>query len=304
MQDPQPDFHPVPGRPETLAPGLRRIVAPNPSPMTLRGTNTYLLGTRGVAVIDPGPDDSSHLDAIRAALHPGARVTHIVVTHAHRDHSALAPALAAVTGAPVLAFGDARAGRSPVMEALARGGAIGGGEGVDAGFAPDERMEDGAVLEGADWQLEAIHTPGHFGNHLALAWGDTLFTGDLVMGWSTSLVSPPDGDLTAFMASLDRLRARPWRVMHPGHGAPVADPAARLDALLAHRRSREAEIRAALDEGPATASALASRIYADIPAALHPAAARNVLAHLIDLTARGLARPVGELAENAVFSGL
>ncbi|REC53726.1 MBL fold metallo-hydrolase [Rhodosalinus sediminis] len=284
-----------------LGPGLRRITAPNPSPMTFRGTNTYLLGTRGLAVIDPGPDDPAHLEAILAALGPGQRITHILVTHAHLDHSPLARPLARETGAPVLAFGDARAGRSAVMTRLAAAGLAGGGEGVETGFAPDATLADGAEVAGDGWRLTALHTPGHFGNHLCFAAGDTLFTGDLVMGWASSLVSPPDGDLTDFMASCARLSGHRWRVMHPGHGAPIADPAARLAWLLAHRRTREAQIRAALAEGPGTADALARRIYADTPPELLPAAARNVFAHLVDLAGRDLARPEGPLSAGAVF---
>src|SRR5690606_22452615 len=171
--------------------------------MTERGTNTYLLGEGAVSVIDPGPADPAHLAAIRAALAPGERIARIFVTHAHKDHSPLARPLAEATGAPVLAFGDARAGRSARMAAL--GDEVGGGEGVDAGFAPDEILRDGARIEAGGRLLEAVHTPGHFGNHLCFRWGSALFSGDHVMGWAPSLVSPPDGDLTDFMASLDRL---------------------------------------------------------------------------------------------------
>ena len=292
---------PTPGEAVGLTRGLRRIVAPNPSPMTFWGTNTYLLGDRGIAVIDPGPDRPEHLQAILAALTPGQRITHILVTHAHLDHSPLARPLARATGAPVLAYGDARAGRSAVMERLAAQGLAGGGEGVDAAFVPDLTLGDGAVLEGDGWRLEALHTPGHFGNHLCFAWGETLFTGDLVMGWASSLVSPPDGDLTDFMASCDRLAGRDWAVLHPGHGAPVMAPRARIDWLLAHRRSREAQILAALAGAPGSAEDLAHRIYAQTPPALLPAAARNVFAHLVDLTGRRLARPEGPLAAGAVF---
>lgn len=302
MQDPQPDFRPQPGQAEALGPALRRVLAPNPSPMTFRGTNTYLVGTRGLAVIDPGPDDPAHLDALLEAVGPGQRVTHILVTHAHLDHSPLARRLAQATGAPVLGFGPATAGRRPVMDRLARDGLVGGGEGVDSDFLPDLLLGDGATVEGDGWQLEALHTPGHMANHLAFAWGDVLFTGDLVMGWASSLVSPPDGDLTAFMDSLDRLQARRWSVFHAGHGAPVTDPAARLAGLLAHRRGREAAILAALTEAPATPTELARRVYTDTPTALLPAAARNVLAHLVDLSEKSMVSHEGPLRAEAVFS--
>ncbi|SMX35584.1 MBL fold metallo-hydrolase [Maliponia aquimaris] len=302
MQDPQPDFRPLPGQAEDLGPGLRRVLAPNPSAMTFRGTNTYLVGTRGLAVIDPGPDDPGHLEAVLAAVGPGQRVTHILVTHAHLDHAPLARRLAQATGAPVLGFGPATAGRRPVMERLARQGLVGGGEGVDPDFQPDTALADGATVEGDGWRLEALHTPGHMANHLAFAWDDKLFTGDLVMGWASSLVSPPDGDLTAFMASLERLQARHWSVFHAGHGAPVADPTARLAELLAHRRGREAAILAALAEAPATATQLAQRIYTDTPTALLPAAARNVLAHLVDLAEKSIVVADGPLRVDAVFT--
>lgn len=301
MQDPDPDFQPVIGEAEALAPGLRRIVAPNPSPMTFRGTNTYLLGERDLAVIDPGPDSDAHLAAILDAVGPGARISHILVTHSHVDHSPLAARLAHETGAPVWAMGDHLAGRSEPMRALAARGLVGGGEGVDTGFAPHETLADGDTLRGAGWEVTALATPGHMGNHMAFAWDGALFCGDLVMGWASSLVSPPDGDLTDFMASCRRLAARDWQVFHSGHGAPITDPAGRLDWLITHREGREAQIVAALSDAPGTATALARRIYHDIPEQMLPAASRNVLAHLIDLTTRGIARPDGELTESAEF---
>lgn len=298
---PPDDFDPPVGVPVTLAPGLRRLVAPNPSPMTYRGTNTYLIGTGDLAVIDPGPDSPAHLDAILGALEPGQRISHIFVTHTHLDHSPLARPLSERTGAPVLAYGDALAGRSAVMTDLAAAGLAGGGEGIDAGFRPNETLSDGQIITGDGWELEVIHTPGHLGNHIALAWGSACFTADHVMGWASSLVSPPDGDLTDFMASCRRLRARAWEVFHPGHGAPVTDPAARLDWLMSHREAREAAILQHLTQGPATAEALARAVYTDTPAALLPAATRNVFAHLVDLTGKSAVAPTGPLAANAEF---
>lgn len=292
-------FNPPPGEVQELEPGIRRILAPNPSPMTFRGTNTYLLGTRRLAVIDPGPNDPTHLQAILEALSPGESISRILVSHSHVDHSTLAPALRRETGAPVLAFGDSAAGRDPEIAAIS---GLGGGEGIDAGFTPDHCLADGETLAGDGWSLTALWTPGHMGNHMCFAVGDAVFTGDHVMGWATSMVSPPDGDLTAFMASLEKLQGRHDRVFYPAHGAPVADPAARLAELIAHRRAREAQILRALDGDPATVAALTARIYADVPQALLPAAGRNVLAHLIDLTRRGLATPQGELSAEAVFA--
>lgn len=301
MALPPDDFNPPAGEAITLDPGLRRILAPNPSPMTYRGTNTYLLGERGLAVIDPGPRDPAHLEAILAALRPGQTITHIVVTHTHVDHSPLAAILGERTGAPVLAFGPSGAGRSAVMAELARGGLAGGGEGIDTGFAPDRTVSDGEMIQGDGWALEVIHTPGHLGNHIALGWNDTCFTADHVMGWASSLVSPPDGDLTDFMDSCRRLRARQWRVFHPGHGAPVTDPNARLDWLIDHRLGREAAIVKALQSGPATARELAERIYIDTPAALLPAAERNVFAHLVDLLGKSKVSPIGTLSATVQF---
>ena len=282
-------FAPLPGQPLTLEPGLRLLLAPNPSPMTERGTNTWLLGDGAVTVIDPGPDDPAHLAALHAALGKHERVAQIVVTHAHLDHSPAARPLSRATGAPVFAFGDARAGRSARMQALA-GALIGGGEGVDQAFVPDEALPDSSEISAGGSPMRVVHTPGHFGNHICLLWRGALFSGDQIMGWAPSLVSPPDGDLTDFMASLDRIEALGPLRLYPGHGAPVADGLARVRTLRAHRRGRESAIRAALAEGDSTLATITARVYTDVPVALLPAAARNVLAHLIDLDARGLAR--------------
>ncbi|MDP3340350.1 MBL fold metallo-hydrolase [Frigidibacter sp.] len=288
----------VAGQVRQVAPGLRQVLAPNPSPMTLQGTNTWIVGEGRVAVIDPGPALPTHLAAILAALGPGETVSHILVTHAHLDHSPLARPFAEMAGAPVLAFGDALAGRSPVMARLV---GAGGGEGVDNGFAPDEVLADGAEISGDGWRMTALHTPGHFGNHLSFVWGERLFTGDQVMGWSSSLISPPDGDVAQYMASLDRLAAIGAQVAHSGHGPDIPDPAARIAELAAHRRQREAEVLAALTGAPADAATLAARIYTATPPALLGAAARNVLAHLVDLSDRGLIAPQGVLSAEAVF---
>ncbi len=290
-----------PATAQWLAAGLRRVLAPNPSPMTFRGTNSYIVGEGRVAVIDPGPALPEHMDNLLRALAPGETVSHILVTHSHVDHSPLAAPLSRRTGAPVFAFGNSTQGRSAVMRVLAETGLAGGGEGVDGDFEPDVRLRDGESLCAEGWSIEAIHTPGHMGNHLCLRWGDAVFTGDHVMGWASSLVSPPDGDLSDFMASLDRLERLRARRFYPGHGAPVADPAARIRWLRAHRRSREAEILDALAAGPADSAALARRIYRDLAPALLPAARRNVFAHLVDLQARGRVAPEGRLAADAVF---
>jgi glyoxylase-like metal-dependent hydrolase (beta-lactamase superfamily II) len=285
----------------TSDPPIRCLLAPNPSALTGAGTNTWLVGSTGLAVIDPGPDDPVHLAAILAAVGTGQRIERIIVTHAHLDHSALAPRLAARTGAPVHAFGTATSGRSDVMARLAPT-LPDHGEGLDQAFSPDVTLADGETVAGPDWSLRAIHTPGHLGGHLCLALGDALFSGDHVMGWSTSVVSPPDGDMGAYMASLHRLTDRSWTRFLPGHGATITEPDQRLAKLIAHRKGREAQILAALAEGPARISDLTSRIYTDIPAHLHAAAARNVLAHLIDLAVRNRVTAAPDLHPDAEFS--
>lgn len=286
---------------EELEPGVRRIVAPNPSPMTAQGTCSYVLGTGRVAVIDPGPADANHIRAILAGLAHGERIEAILVSHAHLDHSPGARMLSEATGVPVHAFGPPEAGRSEVMHALAAGGMAGGGEGVDAAFSPDVRLPDGAEIGGATWQVRALHTPGHFGNHLSFVWGKRVFTGDVVMGWSSTLISPPDGDLGDYFRTLERLRAEKAAIFYPGHGAPVGAPEERLQELAQHRRDRTAQILAALADGAATVSELTARIYADVPPALQGAARRNVFAHLVDLVFTGAAEPEGVLSPEVRF---
>ncbi|MBN2631600.1 MAG: MBL fold metallo-hydrolase [Rhodobacteraceae bacterium] len=257
--------------------------------MTGPGTNSYLLGQgAGVVLVDPGPDDPSHVAALLAALGPAEAVGAIIVTHPHRDHSAAARRLSALTGAPVLAFGTAEAGRSPLMQHLAEAGLQGGGEGVDAGFRPDRLIADDEVLPCPGASLRVIHTPGHMGSHVCLGFGDILLSGDHAMGWASSLISPPDGDMRAYRTSLALLMAQDWRLMLPGHGAPVAAVQARLRSLQDHRTQREAEILAALRTGPATAAGLTRQIYRDTDPALLGAAERNVLAHLVDLWDRNV----------------
>ena len=287
-------------RPE---PGLIRVLAPNPSPMTHTGTNTYIVGDRDVCVIDPGPLSEDHLGTLLGLLDRVERVSAILVTHSHLDHSPLAAPLGQATGAPVLAAGPSDWGRSPAMQALADTAALGGGEGVDVAFTPDARIGEGDRIDTDRGPLRILETPGHMANHLSFGWGDALFSGDLVMGWASSLISPPDGDLAAFMASVARLETREDRVLYPGHGAPVPDPAGRCRELLDHRKTRHAQIRAALsDAGAATASELARAIYTDLQPGLLPAAARNVLAHLIALHDAGLARVDGPLQKESRFA--
>lgn len=289
-----------PGIVDRIDPALRRIVAPNPSPLTAEGTNSWLLGRGEVKVIDPGPEDESHLAALLAAT-GGERIATIVVTHAHRDHAGLARRLSQATGAPVHGFGPVAAGMSPLMRALAAQG-VTGGEGLQPDFVPDLLLGDGESLMVQGRPLQAIHTPGHLSDHLCLSWGEALFSGDHVMGWSSSIVSPPEGDMGAYMASLDRIARGSWRVFHPGHGPSIPDPRARVADLTRHRRTREAAILAALAAGPAGLSDLVARVYTDTPAALHAAAGRNVFAHLVDLSERTLIRAHPALAPDAVFA--
>ena len=286
------------GTPVPVAPGIVRLTCDNPSPLTGPGTNSYLVGTpgRAVAVVDPGPGDAAHEDTL--LHHADGAVAAVLVTHAHRDHSGGAMAFARRADAPLLAFGPATAGRLPEMAAL--GDALGGGEGLDAGFVPDRALKDGDIIDIDGVRIESLHTPGHFGGHLAFAVGDAILSGDLVMGWSTTLISPPDGDLGRFMESCRRLRARGAALFLPGHGDGVADPAARIDALLAHRAERDAQIAAALRDRPDNPAGLAERIY-DVPPALRPAAARNVLAHLVEQVRQGRATVDGPLRPDALF---
>jgi len=288
-----------------VAPGVRRVTCRNPSPYTFTGTQSYLVGTRDLALIDPGPDDAAHLGALLAAVGPGQRISHVFVTHSHRDHSPGARALARETGARIHAWGPHGAGISPTMQALLASGAdLGGGEGGDRDFAPDVALQDRDRIEGDDWALNVLHTPGHLSNHVSfeLEGAGTIFTGDTVMGFSTTLVSPPDGDMAAFMETLHRLAARENdRLYLPGHGHPVDDPAAMLGYQIAHREKRFRQILAALEDGPRNAAALAREIYAEINPALLPAAERNVLASLIGLMDQNRVACHGQVSQEARF---
>lgn len=277
----------APGAVERIAPGVRRILCDNPGAFTWRGTNTYLIGGgASVAVLDPGPADAAHLQAILEATR-GERITHILVSHTHRDHSPGAAALQAATGAPAYAHGPHA---TPPEE---------GGEGGDHDFQPDHRLADGAAVEGRDWRLTALFTPGHCGNHLCFALEGTgiLFSADHVMSWSTSVVSPPDGDMRAYMTSLAKLRAREGqdRLYLPGHGPKLPEPMPFLDALAQHRQRREARIVQALREGgPMTAEALVGPVYGPMDPRLIKAAGRSLLAQLLVLEQDGVARREGE----------
>jgi glyoxylase-like metal-dependent hydrolase (beta-lactamase superfamily II) len=288
-----PDF--PPGAARAVSPLIRRIVAPNPSAFTFQGTGTYIVGRGKVAVIDPGPMIESHLQAILDAL-AGESVSHILVTHTHIDHSPLARPLQQATGAPIWGCGPHGSGKHEQGAKVEEGG--------DLDFAPDRQLAHGDVVEGAGWTMEAVHTPGHTSNHLCFALREetALFTGDHVMGWSTSVISPPDGDMRAYMASLELLQRRADAVYWPTHGGPIRAPKPFVAAFVAHRREREAAILACLGDGIARIRDMVPRIYGNtIPAGLYPAAARSLFAHVIDLAERGVVHADGPIAIDAAY---
>jgi glyoxylase-like metal-dependent hydrolase (beta-lactamase superfamily II) len=267
------------GKLEQVAPGIRRIIARNPGPFTFRGTGTYVVGEGEVAVIDPGPDLPEHVEALLMDL-AGEEVTHILVTHTHRDHSPAAAAVKAATGAPTYGFGPHAGGRR---------GEAGVEEGGDWDFIPDIVVADGDEVAGTGWRFEAVHTPGHTSNHLCFALPDPgiLFSGDHVMGWSTSVIAPPDGDMAAYMNSLDKLLPRRDAVYWPTHGPAITEPKEHVRAFIAHRREREAGIVDCLRGGVGRVDAMVERLYRGLDPSLRRAAGRSVLAHLIDLMGRG-----------------
>lgn len=281
------------GRPDQVSPLVRRVIAPNPGPFTFTGTGAYLIGHGEVALIDPGPLLDAHLEALLTALE-GERVTHIFVTHSHLDHSPLAAGLSQRTGAPVLASGEP----PQASEGAARLEA-----GDDLAFRPDRAVRDGEVFAGPGWTIEAVATPGHTSGHYAFALLEeqALFCGDHIMGWSTSVVSPPDGDMGAYLDSLAKIRARGFRTLWPAHGPPITDPDPFLAAYNAHRLQREAEVTAALAEGLTQVRPIVERIYIDLDRRLHPAAAHSVLAHLIHLVRTGRATCDGEPTLRSTF---
>ena len=285
---------------EQIKAGLRRLLVDNPSPLTGTGTQTYILGTQSVAVIDPGPQDARHLEALLTGL-GGARVEAILVTHAHLDHSPLSRDLAKATGAPIYGFGPPEAGRSAAMQALAARGDMGGGEGTDHAFVPDVTLSDGEAIIGTGWHARALWTPGHFSNHLSFLTDHGVFCGDLVMAWASTLISPPDGDLTAFRSSCKKLLALADCPYFPTHGEAISSGHSRLREMLAHRQAREDQILNVLRHGPARPDALVAQIYTDVAQHLWPAAARNVLAHLIALCDNGTCRAHPAIQPDALF---
>lgn len=277
------------GQADRLSPRIRRVIANNPSPFTLHGTGTYIVGTGRVAVIDPGPDDAAHTDAILAAT-AGETITHILVTHTHKDHSPGCVRLQQRCDAQTFGFGPHGPGRAQAV-----GEATEGEEGVDRDFAPDIRVRHGQIVKGDGWSVECVHTPGHTSNHLCFQLREerALFTGDHIMGWSTSIIVPPDGDMRAYMDSLDLLLERDDAVYWPTHGPAITDTHAYVRAFITHRQEREQQILACVTRGIHRIVEMVPTMYTDIPETMYPKAAQSVFAHVLHLLDRDLLRTSG-----------
>jgi glyoxylase-like metal-dependent hydrolase (beta-lactamase superfamily II) len=284
------DFALEPGVADEVVPSVRRVLCNNPSPFTFTGTVSYIVGRGKVAIIDPGPDNEEHAAALLNAVR-GETVTHILVTHTHRDHSPNTTRIKAVTGATVYAEGPHRASR-PRYESEK----ISSESGADREFKPDIQVRDGETIEGGDWALEAVATPGHTANHLAFAWRNRnlLFVGDHVMGWSTSIVAPPDGSMVDYMASLHKLTHRDDQLYFPGHGPEIQRGPRYVRFLIRHRQAREASILHRLGKGEADIPTIVRAIYIGIDPRLSGAAGYSVLAHLEDLVGRGIVATDGD----------
>ena len=274
------EFDPRYGEEVRVTPLISRVVANNPGPFTFKGTGVYIVGGNDVAVIDPGPDLPEHVEALKRVL-GNRRVTHILVTHCHSDHSPAARLLKEWSGAPTYAFGPHGSGRDDWEAKVEAGG--------DMDFVPDIRVKDGEIVTGNGFTFECVHTPGHTSNHMCYALKDekALFTGDHIMGWSTTVVTPPDGDMADYIASVEKLERRGDRTLYPTHGAPVTDPGPFLAAYREHRLDRERQVLASIAAGRDTIPAMVAHMYADVDKRLHPAASRSVLAHLIKLEREG-----------------
>jgi len=286
------NFEAKPGVAEEIAPGVRRILCDNPSPFTFKGTNTYIVGRGSVAVIDPGPADSRHIDAILSAL-GSETVAQILVTHTHRDHSPAAEVIRTATGAKTYAEGPHRParelhlGETPPLDS-----------GGDYDFKPDHRLADGEVIEGKGYVLETIYTPGHTANHVAFALRGTnvLFSADHVMGWATSIVAPPDGSMSDYMDSLHKLEKRPESLYLPGHGGPVANAHKLLHQYIEHREARENAILRKLSRGESDIPSIVQAIYIGLDPRLAKAAALTTFAHLETLVERDIVKTHGTLS--------
>lgn len=285
MEGPEFDtgFQPLWGTPVPVARNVARLTVNNPSPFTFHGTNSYIVGTDSLAIIDPGPDNDAHFRALTDAI-AGREVTHILVSHTHRDHSPLARRLRETTGALIVAEGPHRAARP-----LHDGEINPFGESSDTDFVPDIAIGDNESITGDGWKLTALHTPGHTANHASFALEDSgiVFSADHVMAWATTIVAPPDGSMADYMASLEKMMERDDRIYLPGHGGPVNDPAAFLRGLRTHRRMRERAVMARIKAGDRTIPEMVKVIYQSTDASLHGAAGLSVLAHIEDLIEKG-----------------
>jgi glyoxylase-like metal-dependent hydrolase (beta-lactamase superfamily II) len=286
-----------PDRVQEVAPGVRAIVADNPGPFTFKGTISYIVGRGQVAIIDPGPDDVAHVAALLNAVRDET-VTHIFVTHTHRDHSPAAAKIKDATGAKVLAQGPHRPARPLHTGEIRRLDAS-----VDLDFRPDITLADGEIVNGKGWTLQAVATPGHTANHMAYAFkeADLLFAGDHVMAWSTTIVAPPDGAMSDYMASLHKLAERSEPLYLSGHGAPVRDAPRYVQYLIRHRQAREASILHRLGKGPADIPTIVRAVYIGLDPRLVGAAALSVLAHLEELVARGAAVTEGPASIGGIY---
>ncbi|UVK38234.1 MBL fold metallo-hydrolase [Mesorhizobium sp. AR10] len=290
-------FNPSYGQGVAVSPDVQRVTAKNPSPFTFHGTNSYIIGRETLAVIDPGPDDDAHLQALLDVI-ANRPVSHIFVSHTHRDHSPLAARLKQHTGAIVLAEGPHRPARPLRIGELNPLDAS-----ADTAFVPDVALADDTVINGDGWALRTVLTPGHTANHAAFALEGTgiLFPADHVMAWATSIVAPPDGAMADYMASLDRLIERGDRMLLPGHGGPVSAPRGFMRGLKTHRKMRERAILERIRGGDRTIKNMVAAIYRDTDPRLHGAAGLSVLAHLEDLVARGLVGTDGDPAIDGIF---
>ncbi len=277
-----------------VAPNVRRIVANNASPFTYHGTGTYVLGRGKVAVIDPGPLMVEHVDALLHGL-GDEQITHVLITHTHSDHSPAARLLKERLGVRTYGFGPHGEGK--------HGAGVETEEGADRAFVPDERVEDGDVIECGGFDVECVYTPGHARNHVCFGFpkARALFSGDHVMGWSTTVVSPPDGEMGDYLASLAKLLGRDDQRLYPTHGAAIDDPKPFVQSLIDHREGRERQVLAELAQGPARIGEMVTRMYKDVPAYLHPIAARSVLAHVLHLVERGRIATDDELGLHATY---
>jgi len=280
---------------QQVSPLIRRLVANNPGPFTFRGTGVYIIGRGDVAIIDPGPDDPSHIEALLRAVE-GERVTHILVTHRHMDHSPAAHPLAERTGAKVYA--------STVPPKPSDCDALRLEAGDDHYFTPDIDVVDGERFSGPGWTIEAVSTPGHTTNHMAYALleENALFPGDHIMGWSTTVIGPPDGDMTDYFESLEKVRDRGYDTLWPTHGPPVRDATSFVQAFIDHRLEREAQIIEQMRAGKTAIKDMVSVIYADVDKRLHPAACHSVLAHMIRLVQLGRVETIGAPCVESVFA--